>query len=105
MVYHLFQVQSNVLKVSMMILKTHPKKVKTKSIPFLDFIWCCVKPKFSTTEIRFTFGYVAKVFIVKELCSLKLNKATGKDGLPPGKLKDSAKYILKQLSHISSKHI
>lgn len=64
-----------------------------------------MKPKFSTTEIRFNFGYVAKVFIVKELCSLKLNKATGKDGLPPGKLKDSAKYILKQLSHITSKHI
>ena len=56
-----------------------------------------MKPKCSTTEMRFTFSYVSKVFIEEELCSLKLNKGTGKNGLPPGNFKDSARYISKQL--------
>ena len=54
----------------------------------------------SRTENLFTLDYVSIVFIEKELSSLKRQKATGIDELPPGLLKDCAKGISKPLCHI-----
>ena len=45
-------------------------------------------------------GYISKIYVEKELRLIKRNKATGVDNLPPGLLKDSAKYTSGPLSFI-----
>jgi len=52
------------------------------------------------TQNVFTFGYVSKLFVEKQLSTLKRNKATGSDGIPPNFLKDAASGISAPLSFI-----
>lgn len=75
-------------------------QIKEKSIPLKDFVW--KQPQWSklrTTSI-FTFKYVSKISIEKELKKLKRSKATGVDDLPPGLLKDCSSQIAAPLCHI-----
>lgn len=74
--------------------------MKTKSIPLVNFIWRFIPPIRLRTEKVFVLGYVSKVFVERELRSLKRNKATGLDELPPGMLKDCAEVISKPLASI-----
>ena len=76
------------------------KSLKTASIPLTDSIWRFTKSLPSRTENSFTLDYVSIVFIEKELRSLKRQKATGIDELPPGLLRDCAKGISKPICHI-----
>ncbi|XP_057312380.1 uncharacterized protein LOC130653901 [Hydractinia symbiolongicarpus] len=74
--------------------------LKSKSIQLMNFTWRYV-PLFSLrTNKIFMTGYISKIFVEKELRSLKRNKTTGIDELPPGMLKDCAILISKPLSHI-----
>jgi len=52
------------------------------------------------TPKKFEIGYVSKISIERELRLLKRKKATGTDNLPPGLLKDSAKFIATPLCYI-----
>ncbi|XP_057308170.1 uncharacterized protein LOC130646052 [Hydractinia symbiolongicarpus] len=74
--------------------------LKSKSIQLMNFTWRYVPPFSLRTNKIFMTGYISKIFVEKELRSLKRNKATGIDELPPGMLKDCAILISKPLSHI-----
>ena len=69
-------------------------------LSFSSYIW---KPHYTQprkTNKSFTFSYISKVFVEKQLSSMKRKKATGTDELPAGMIKDCAKAISKPLSYI-----
>ena len=74
--------------------------LKVAAIPSMNFTWHFVKPRTSRMCKIFTMNYISKIFIEKELCSLKRNKATGLDELLSGLLKDCAKNISEPLYYI-----
>ncbi|XP_057305259.1 uncharacterized protein LOC130642190 [Hydractinia symbiolongicarpus] len=74
--------------------------LKSKLIQLMNFTWRYVPPFSLRTNKIFITGYISKIFVEKELRSLKRNKATGIDELTPGMLKDCAILISKPLSHI-----
>lgn len=49
------------------------------------------------TTMRFQLKYVSKIFVEKQLKSMKKKKATGLDGLPSVLLRDCSKTISKPL--------
>ena len=65
-----------------------------------DLTWRLPKLYLPRTRRTFRFQYVSVCFVQKELKSLRRNKASGVDNLPPGLLKDSAKEIAVPLTHI-----
>ena len=79
---------------------TVAKKLKEISIPMTNFTWRKPIEIASRTNKKFNFKYVSKLFVEKQLNSLKRNKASGLDDLPPGLLKDAARVISKPLNHI-----
>ena len=74
--------------------------LKRKSMPLINFTWQFGTKLPSRTNERFSFGYISKVFVEKELRTLRRNKSTGLDDLPPGLLKDCAAHICGPLCHI-----
>ena len=73
--------------------------LKRKSILLKNFVWH--KPNVATrASPKFTFKYVSRVFVEKELKNLKRNKATGIDNLPANLLKDCAKEISALISFL-----
>ena len=68
--------------------------------PLINFIWG--KPIKSTKRVNtiFSFNYVSKLFVEKQLKSLKCKKAVGYDEIPPGLLKDTASVISGPLSFV-----
>ena len=76
------------------------KTLKEKAQPLKNFVWGKPTQIDMKTHKHFQFGYVSKVFIEKELKSLKRHKATGLDDLPSNLLKDGATIIAKPLSHV-----
>ena len=74
--------------------------LKSKAMPLIDFTWRYIKQLSPRTNKIFVLDYISKVSIEKQLRSLKRQKATGIDELPPGLLKDCAKFISKPLCHI-----
>ena len=74
--------------------------LKAKVMPLTNFTWKMSHPIRTVTQKSFQFSYVSKIFIEKKLKSLKRNKATGIDDLPPGMLKDSASVISQPLCHL-----
>ena len=77
------------------------KILKSSVYPLENFTWRVIRalPRRTTNE-RFTFNYISRVFVLKELRTLKRQKATGIDELPPGSLKDCADIIAGPLSYI-----
>ena len=67
--------------------------IKRDSLLLKDFIWCNPPKINKTMSPQFTFQYVPRIFIEKELKRLKKNKATGVGDLPPNLLKYSAVEI------------
>lgn len=74
--------------------------MKNRFIPLVNFAWKRQQKNRSKTEEVFEFSYVSKVYIQKELKSLKRSKATGFDDLPPNLIKDSAEMISKPMAFI-----
>ena len=76
------------------------RDLKNLTYPIIDFVW--KKASFfplRTTKV-FKFSYVSRIFVEKELKSLKPKKSAGLDDLPPRLLKDAATVISGPLSHI-----
>ena len=67
--------------------------LKRNSLLLKDFIWFNPPKINRTVSPQFTFQYVPRIFIEKELKRLKRNKATGTDDLPANLLKYSAVEI------------
>lgn len=74
--------------------------MKMKAIPLIDFSRRLIKPPSVRTDKKFLFKCMSKVQIQHDLRSLKRTNATGIDDLPPGMLKDCAKYISGSLCYI-----
>ena len=75
-------------------------KLKELAFPLQHLRWKKPKKFNKRTQNVFTFGYVSKVFVEKQLSTLKRKKATGADGIPPNLLKDAAGGISAPLSFI-----
>ncbi len=71
-----------------------------ETIPLVDFAWRYIKPPSVKADKRFLFKCVSKVQIEQDLRSLQRTKAAGIDELPPGMLKDCAKYISGPLCYV-----
>ena len=66
-----------------------------------NFIWGKpIKPTKNVNTI-FSFNYVSKLFVEKQLKNLKHKKAAGYDEIPPGFLKDATLVISGPLSFVS----
>ena len=64
------------------------QNLKYETFKLRNFIWE-KPPTLSTPTKSFNFSYVSRIFVERELKSLKRRKAAGCDDLPPGILKDS----------------
>ena len=71
----------------------------------MEFLWRKPSQPAIFTNKRFNFQYISKIFVEKEFKQLERNKSAGLDNLPPGLLKDSAKFISAPLAHIMNMSI
>ena len=76
------------------------RKLKTKAMSLLDFIWKTPNDMKLRTEASLEFKYVSRVFVLKQLKALKRKKATALDNLSSALLKDCADVIVGPLSHL-----
>ena len=75
------------------------QKLKYETFKLRDFIW--EKPAtISTPTKSFNFSYVSRIFLERELKSLKRRKAAACDNLPPGILKEAAYAFSSPLTHL-----
>ena len=79
--------------------------LKLLKMSLQNFTWRYTKTPTNRTNKKFTISYISKVFIEKELRSLKRNKATGLDEPPTGLLKVCAMFISQPLCHIMNMSI
>ena len=75
-------------------------QLRDKCFTFQNFTWKKSNHPKRKTYNRFRFTAVSKIEIEKQLKSLKQNKATGLDNLPPKLLKQCAAYISTPLTYI-----
>ena len=75
------------------------QNLKHETFKLRNFIWE-KSPTLSTPTKDFNFSYVSRIFIERELKSLKLRKAAGCDDLPSGILKDTAYALSRPLIHL-----
>ena len=76
------------------------KKLKSLTYPLENVMWRYVKLLPWCTDEDFTFDYISKIFVLKELKALKRQKAPIIDKLPPGLLIDCANIIAGPLAYI-----
>ena len=76
------------------------KKLKSLTYPLENFTWRYIRTLPRRTNEHFTFDYISRRFVLKELKALKGQKAPGIDELPPGLLKDCADIIAGPLAYI-----
>ena len=75
------------------------QNLKYKTFKLRNFIW--EKPRtLSRSTKNFNFSYVSRIFVERELKSLKRRKAAGCDDLPPGILKQAAYALSSPLTHL-----
>ena len=75
------------------------KNLKCETFKPRDLI--CKKPPTPTTTTKsFNFRCVSRIFVERELISLKHRKANGCDNLPPGILKDATYALSSPLTHL-----
>ena len=74
--------------------------VKKAALPLRDFIWRNYAQSESENNTVFTFTHVTKIFVEKQLKSLKRRKAAGVDQIPSGMLKDAASVLAGPLSFL-----
>ena len=76
------------------------RRAKQKSILLNNFVWSSPIVPHPKTYSTFHFKEVLVTDVFKHLKKLSRNKATGHDDLPPGMLKDSARFIAALLAHV-----
>ena len=74
--------------------------LKNRAFKLRDFVWETPKAEKMATNQKFGFKYVSRIFVEKELKSLKRKSAAGWDDLPPCMLKDCARVISGPLTHL-----
>ena len=74
--------------------------MKSLTYPLENFTWRYIRTLPRRTNEPFTFDYISRRFVLKELKALKGQKAPGIDELPPGLLKDCADIIAGPLAYI-----
>ncbi len=74
--------------------------LKEKAFPLCNFSWKMPSKMPKKTDQNFIFNVVSRHEVEKQLKSVKRNKATGLDDLPPGLIKDSAELISAPLAHL-----
>ena len=84
---------------------TMARKVKEKAIRLKDFVWSKPIKTHPKTYCTFQLKEILVNDVFKYLKKLSRNKATGHDDLPPGMLKDSARYIAQPLAHVINRSI
>ena len=79
---------------------THIAQIlKCETFKLTDFIW--EKPPILSTPTKiFNFIYVSRIFVEREIKSLKRRKAAGCEDLPPVILKDVAYALSSPLTHL-----
>ena len=75
------------------------QNLKHKTFKLRNQIWE-KPPTLSTPTKSFNFSYVSRIFVERELKSLKRRKAAGCDNLPPGILKEAAYALSSPLTHL-----
>ena len=75
-------------------------QLKRKIITLGNLVWKSQDHLIKKTYKKFSFQYISKIFVEKQIKSLKSNKATGLDNLPTKLLRDSATHISKPITHI-----
>ena len=75
------------------------QNLKYETFKLRNFIWE-KPPTLSTPTKSFNFSYVSRIFVERELKSLKRRKAAGCGDLPPGILKDAAYALSSPLTHL-----
>ena len=76
------------------------KSLKEKAIPLCDFVWRKQAGITNSTEKRFLFQSVSQLEVMRILKSIKCNKATGLDDLPPCLMKNSVAILSAPLAHV-----
>ena len=76
------------------------KVLKVKAFPIRNLVWRQPEQLPQKSKNVFKFQYVSEKTVKSHLNSLKRNKATGHDQLPPGMLKDTTSVIAKPLCYI-----
>ena len=74
--------------------------MKSLTYSLENYTWRYIRALPRSTNEYFTFDYISRRFVIKELKSLKRQKAPGIDEFPPGLLKDCADIILGLLAYI-----
>ena len=75
------------------------QNLKYETFKLRDFVWEKL-PTLSTPTKSFNFSHISRIFVERELKSLKSRKAAGCDDLPPGILKDAAYALSSPLTHL-----
>ena len=75
------------------------QNLKYETFKLRSFIWE-KPPTLSTPTKSFNFSNVSRIFVERELKSLKRRKAAGCGDLPPGILKDVAYALSSPLTHL-----
>ena len=75
-------------------------KLKSKIILFSNLVWRANTKRARRTDTFFKFSYVSKIFVERQLKTLKRRKAAGWDDLPAGMIKDCRSAISKPLTYI-----
>ena len=76
--------------------------LKKTALPLKNFVWGKPSQSTRTPDTIFVFTHVSKIFVEKQLKSLKRKKAAGCDHIPPGLLKDAASVLSSPLSFITN---
>ena len=76
------------------------KSLKQKAIPLRNFVWRKPTGIKKRTVKRFLFQSVSQLEVMRTSKSIKRNKATGLDDIPPCLLKDSAAILSAPLAHL-----
>ena len=74
--------------------------LKEKAFPLCNFSWKRPTKILTRTDQKFIFKAVSRHEVGQQLKSVKRNKATELDDLPPGLIKDSAELISAPLAHL-----
>ena len=74
--------------------------LRERAIHLCNFAWKPPRPVRKRTDKKFNFRPVSKLEVEKYLRSIKRNKSTGIDNLPPCLLKDAARTISAPLTHL-----
>ena len=75
------------------------QNLKCETFKLRNFIWE-KPPTLSTPTKSFNFSYVSRIFVERELKSLKRRKAAGCGDIPPGILNNAAYALSSPLTHL-----